>query len=840
MQWRLIFSGLQSWGWPLLVVSSIVIAFAVCLLLMQLERRLISQRVGWMLLAIRTGVLAWLLLIMLQPVVTSEWDVSESGRVIVAIDTSESMATADRHASAEEKIRWAMAIGMLSNSMDDAEISRYAATLSGRREIPDAAADAAAQPEAPISDARLKQLAEVVQEFDRMPRQEFVKRLLTNRSDPMLKQMESVAAVDVRLFSTDQQSIDDDAIPAAANPLTGSLGPSATDAVGLLSDLTAEQDGNLIRGIVLLSDGRQTEPGDLGAQGRRLGSLQIPVYSIPIGSRLKPRDISIASIESPDAVFLDDSAMLNVVLGTSGFEGTPVTVQLERDGVPVESRTITPAASSARVTFTAPTTETGRFEYRVSVAEQPGELRADNNDRTVSFQVVDNKGRVLLVDGDARWELRYLKNLLERDKQVELTSVVFRQPYLQLLNKTFIDRALPQDDALRQQLEDTDLLIVGDVSAGQLTEKEWSMIDEAVSKDGLTLVVIPGRRGFRELDNAPSLRTMLPVDSPSPLLAERYRPSAGDGTQSVFQLEPADAAADLPMFQFADADHPNVNLQNLPGHPWICTGTPKASATTWAWALNPLDRFDREPVIVHQYYGFGQVIWMGIDSTWRWRQRRGDSMHHKFWGQFVRWAARNRTAAGNDQVRLTLSDVVVDVTESVDVVARFSARAVAELGDSAVEVLITPVQEGQGGDNENAAAVDPVRTRLTAVSDAPQRLKGRIPPLPAGSWNVALQIDGHQEMAEGVASELVVQPRKSPELADVSCHRDALQQLSEASGGQLIEPWALADLLELLRPEEILEAKISERSLWDHWSALVVFFALLMTEWVTRKLNGLP
>jgi hypothetical protein len=836
MQWRLIFSGWQSVGWTTGVVTCILAALALSVFLMRLERRLVSRTVGWLLLTIRTCVLAWLLLIMLRPVLTNEWDVSQTGRIVVAIDVSQSMETVDRHASTEEKLRWAVALGMLGDNLSDADLQQFAAAIDGTNPPLDEAVEdnPPAQPRN-ISPVQRRQIDEVIDEFNRMSRQEFVQRLLTIQSDNLLGELQDVGAVDLRLFATDQQSVDDDTAAALSETIVSGVGPSATDAVRLLSELTAEQDGNKVRGVVVFSDGRQTAPGDLASEGRRLGNLQVPVYSVPIGSRLKPRDISVASIESPEAVFLHDSAMLDVVLGTSGFEGSPVTVILERDGLQVESQTVTPASDSTRVSFSAPTDETGRFDYRVSVSEQPGELRADNNSREVSFQVVDNKGRVLLVDGDARWELRYLKNLLERDKQIELSSVVFRQPYLQLLNSTFMERAMPAVDVLREQLANTDLLIVGDLLAGQFTEEIWRMVEDAVSREGLTLIVIPGRRGFGDLQRSRALRNLLPVDDATSRFAEQYQRSAGDGTQSVFQLEPSEAAASLPMFQFADDSSPEARLVDLPGHPWICSGTPRASATVWALALNPANQEVREPVIVHQYYGFGQVIWMGIDSTWRWRQRRGDSIHHKFWGQFVRWAARNRSASGNDQVRLTLSDVVIEEHESVNVVARFSPRAVAELADAAVTVSVTPADP-----DADISDAEPIRSQLKPVADSPERFAGRIPPLSAGTWTVSLHVAGRDKMADQVFSELVVQPRKSPELADVSCHRDALQQLSDHSGGELIEPWDVDRLPALLKPEEITQSRISERTLWDHWSTLVVFFALLMTEWVTRKLNGLP
>ena len=91
-----------------------------------------------------------------------------------------------------------------------------------------------------------------------------------------------------------------------------------------------------------------------------------------------------------------------------------------------------------------------------------------------------------------------------------------------------------------------------------------------------------------------------------------------------------------------------------------------------------------------------------------------------------------------------------------------------------------------------------------------------------------------------VSSELVVQRQLSTELANVSCNREFLQQLATTTGGQLLEPWQLKDLPELLKPQDEVNSVLQEETLWDHWSVMLLFFALLTSEWGIRKMNGLP
>jgi hypothetical protein len=130
---------------------------------------------------------------------------------------------------------------------------------------------------------------------------------------------------------------------------------------------------------------------------------------------------------------------------------------------------------------------------------------------------------------------------------------------------------------------------------------------------------------------------------------------------------------------------------------------------------------------------------------------------------------------------------------------------------------------------------------LTAVADAPERFSGRLPRLSPGAWNLQLRVTGGTiSMRDTIQSEILVSRQASAELANVSCNRDLLKQLADLSGGELIEPFDTERLVSLVQPMNQTSQKIQERTLWDHWIVMLLFFTLLTSEWVIRKLNGLP
>ena len=115
-----------------------------------------------------------------------------------------------------------------------------------------------------------------------------------------------------------------------------------------------------------------------------------------------------------------------------GVAGVDVPVTLERPGGSPLKQVVRGQADGSRpvVTFRVPMENLGRQDLAVSVGPLVGDARPDNDRRAFTIQVADDKARVLLVDGEARWEFRYLYNALKRDPRVAVEAVIFRSPGL--------------------------------------------------------------------------------------------------------------------------------------------------------------------------------------------------------------------------------------------------------------------------------------------------------------------------------------------------------------------------------------------------------------------------
>jgi hypothetical protein len=831
----LVFRGLQSgsaWLWILVVVVAGILIF----LLLRQERKLVSRRAGRAMLLLRMAVLATLLLTIMQPVMTWTRDKKNRSYVLVALDISDSMSTADQQASESEKLRWARALGMIGNKATNDRIDGWLQALDEGREPQWVSSNESADPirRAELAATRKENLQGVYDELARLSRSEIALRLLTKTTDPLLDQLEDVANVQLHVFAKDTEATEVEGLPEFVNAPPRSVGTGLSDLTkGLSSSETP------LAGVVILTDGRDTSGNDPVTIARQLGSLQAPVCPVVLGSIYRPRDLSVGSLDYPQTVFKDDNAILSAEILASGFEGQEINVSLEQDGTVISEKTIQAVSGGMDVEFNLDATVPGRQKYLVKVTPREGETRDDNNQSGFAMTVVDDRARVLLIEGESRWEFRFLHRALDRDERVEARSVVFEQPYIEQLNSTFFAQSLNLpanvDNIDESPLADVDLIIIGDVAPDKLTPGFLGLLDRYVSELGGSVVFQAGKRHMPMAYDNPALSKMLPIKSAA-VVNRRGLDDTGSPRERGMHLFITAEALDESMFQFVEDRFENRRFwQRLPGHTWAVVSEVKPGANVFASVYDPTQQqdinYEREnALIAHQFYGFGQVLWMGIDSTWRWRFREGDRYHHRFWGQLARWAATNKASAGNDSVRLKLSATELQQGEDLDVTAVWSRQKIKQEPNTRATAVVKQI-DGDNPDRVFATVeLEPEEGRTRAHS-------ATVVSPPAGSYRIELLIDGQPA---NIAAEFFVQEEKSLELSDVSCNRALLQQIADASGGRVFNADEVSQIAEMFTDKEQKESETTEVRLWDHWSIMLLFFALLTIEWVIRKLSGLP
>lgn len=788
-------------GWFWIIAGALAIGLIV--ILYRHERRLISRRTGLLLLGLRLAAAGVLVVALFEPIAARTVHEVVRGRVLVAVDVSESMQTVDNTRTSKERQQLARLLGLKPGDA-----------------------------------------------VERLSRREIARRLIAPTDSPVGR-LASDHTLEVLAFA---RGISPATLPVLADALARSakpLDPEAltTDWGPVLTEALKSGDNDApIAGIVLLTDGRQNGPADLAAAVDRLAARDVPVYPVMIGSTVSPRDAAVAAVNAPESVFRGDVATVAATLKLDGYSGREVAVTLDRPGgSPLRQTVVAPAARGTRpvVTFQVPLDEAGTVPLAVAVGPMSGDSRPDNDRRVVTVLVADDRARVLLVDGEARWEFRYLRNALVRDPRIALETVLFHQPEAVGAIKPTYQSALPDPGDTAERKPDPlgrfDAVIMGDFNPASCGEAGTRRIEAYVAERGGTLVVIAGPRHWSSLAAHNTFSKLLPIVEPQVAPASRAAADSALPAGAVVRPSRERDLAGWPMLQLGrDALDNQTIWDGLPRLPWLLTGRPKPGATV----LATIGDDESAVVMAAQAYGLGKVLWIGTDATWRWRHRVGDAHHHRFWGQVVRWAATGRLAAGNALVRFGPDRPRAPEGESVRLRARLS-DGVSDTGPDllvAARVFRVDPRTGQGAGD--AVAVVPLRP----VPGQPRTFRGDAPALPVGSYRVRLDVPERStqlqlDPATGAnvpEASFEVTARETTERIELAATRDPLEHLARSTGGRVFADYEADQLGPLVRLRTKETSRTEESPLWDQPLALVLFFSLLTAEWVMRKRAGLP
>ena len=77
------------------------------------------------------------------------------------------------------------------------------------------------------------------------------------------------------------------------------------------------------------------------------------------------------------------------------------------------------------------------------------------------------------------------------------------------------------------------------------------------------------------------------------------------------------------------------------------------------------------------------------------------------------------------------------------------------------------------------------------------------------------------------------------ESVDTRANRVLASQVSELTGGQVLPPTAVDEVLQLTNLEPVLTHSVQREPLWQRWRYLWLVLGCLQTEWIIRKWRGL-
>ncbi|MBL9079266.1 MAG: VWA domain-containing protein [Planctomycetes bacterium] len=610
----------------------------------------------------------------------------------------------------------------------------------------------------------------------------------------------------------------------------------ATNLGGALRTALDRSRNAEIAAVVVVGDGRRNAGPQAAEIVRLLNQRKIPhTLVLGVGDPSETQTVALARLEAPEKVFQRDPFTLKTVLTAQGYDSTPVTarlVRIDEQGaetvVATQQVTLGGEATEVAVDWRDLTTEApGRFLFRAEVQPPDGEPPvAERHSKVAPVEVLGERLRLLLIAGSPSHEFQILRNLLIRDKTIDVAC------WLQSADEKFpqdgdeavrID-ALPAD---RKALDPYDVVVLLDPNRDRLSPGFCEALQQHIVEGGCGLWWVCGEKysldAMRPEASTRALADLLPI-VPDIEYAERKIIGFGVAFKhpNAWVLAPeGEEGLGAKLTRIAETrDQSRLLWGRLPGfHFWFPVQRQKPIAVAIAEHGNPeFRRGGRNmPLVAMQNVGAGRVLFTGTDETYRWRSLYEEA-YNRFWVNGIRYLFEGRIQAGNSRLRLTASDEKIDLGAAIEIAAEVKDEALQPFVAESFAVVVD--RDGEAGET----------LQLIPVEAAPGSYSLRWRPVQLGSYRVrpAQKIGKNTEVAFQVTAALV--ERHGP------MDRAELAAIAGAAGGELCEtPQALLAAVDRIPSRSATDTFRTPHAMWDGWPTIVFVLVVLSLEWLLRK-----
>lgn len=561
-------------------------------------------------------------------------------------------------------------------------------------------------------------------------------------------------------------------------------------------------------GLILLTDGHDFDmvaPARTGAMAR---ARHVPIYPVPFGAAGAVRDASVRITSFQPYSYVRQETGIHASLRLIGCDFLPLTVQLLRQGELLQTKTLNADEhSEVSLEFVVNEEVSGQYEYEVRLLPLPDEIDTANNSANTFLNVINQKMRVLLLEGSPHWETTFLVRSLLRNEKVDLHGWIQHTPGAarSLRSEPAAEQvALPRTSA---EFAAFDLILLGRRIDRILDATQVEHLEEHVREGGGAMIFFRGE-----------------AFSPESNLGKDLDPVVWDsGGHDRVRLEPSREGQQIPPTRLLlELGEGLRELPELSGVRRIRER--KSLAAPLAEAVD-VETGHRLPAIIHRPTGRGQVVSFAVEGLWRWafhpQARPYGGTYDRFWDQTVLWlvASSENMPAQQFSFRASTANLLLgqkvhfrlgmrDASAAPDQLQLLLYRDDQRIGETA---LI----RSQGGD--------------------PTRLSGEFVPDRTGRYRAVVHLPNAEE-----AEARFIALEENLEETEVAVDVNYLRILAETSGGRMLNPSELDSVLAPLDDEPVEQQPLVKRSsVWDHPLLFYVICALLGLDWYLRRKWGL-
>ncbi len=600
-----------------------------------------------------------------------------------------------------------------------------------------------------------------------------------------------------------------------------------------------------LAGLIVISDGAQNAGIDPSAAIEAAKAANVPIYSVGIGSTQARRNIAVRDLVIPTRAFPGDTMDVTGYLQASGYKGRLVDVELRRraasdpsGGTTIAAQQIPAGADQQMVpvSFDIEPDAPGTFIYQLQVAAPPDDSNPRDNQREAEVEVVERKTRVLLFASGPMRDYQYLRNQLFRDRSMTVDVLLqTAQPGISQESNEILD----QFPSTAEDLYQYDCIVGFDPDWTELDATQVELLEKWISEEAGGLIAVAGPihtgKWVRSTEHA-KVRDLYPVQFQERLTLLDDGQYGGE-TPWPLDFERAGREAKFLWIE-KTAEDSETAWDSFPGvYGYYSVKGEKPGATVYARFSDPeAGVSNHRPIyLANQFYGAGQVFYVGSGELWRLRSV-DPAYFEVLYTKLIRHVSQGRILRGSSRGSLLVERDRYELGEPVVLRARLSDEQHKPLTAESVSAQVLRPD----GVTESV--------KLVAETDKPGMYVGQTTVLQEGTFQVSLSIPGDD--AEPLSRYLQVRvpdlerthaQRNEKLLASLASERGAIyyNNLQTAVGGggehkplgEAIDSRAEVKLLKGAPDEEFAEAQM-------HWLLGLVAGSLFL-EWTVRRLNRL-
>jgi uncharacterized membrane protein len=587
-----------------------------------------------------------------------------------------------------------------------------------------------------------------------------------------------------------------------------------------LEHVLAEASSLPLGAIVLLSDGADNSGGIDLATIAAIRRQRIPIHTVGFGREHPEHDIEITDAVVPTRALPESKLTAQVTLQQYGFSGSKAKLTVKDGAKVLASQDVTMKADGQLQTETLVFNCGAAGPKTLEIGLEPiaSEENQLNNKVTRLVNVEARKPRILYVEGEPRWEFKFLRRAVEDYPEIDIEiGSMLRTTQNKIYRQGFRDEK-ELADGFPSKPEDLFAfqgLIIGSVEANYFTPTQQQNIRDFVDRRGGGVLFLGGRASLSDGGYASSpLADLIPVKL-SDARGTFHRDFTGQrltpaGAQSILCRLDEDPARNAAIWKRMPqmANYQEVG-EAKPGATTLLESTPANGRPT--------------PLLVTENYGRGRTVLFATGGSWRWKMwtDHADKTHATFWQQIFRHLvtdtpgqviASTPKSVLSDETRVPIRVEVRDKQYKPVTNARVQARFLSPDGTSAtVELPPVPLEEGIYGGEWTAEKPGSYVTEIIAGRDQ--------------------EAIGHEMLTfrreDGVAENF-----------RTSQNRELLEKLSEQTGGRYYKPDQASKLSSEISYSEAGITARETRDLWDMPVIFLLALAIRASEWLLRRRWG--